>query len=176
MKTTKQAILMVWLIVVGLWSDAVYGDFRTDRISEAIAAQIEAGLDAYKIGDYATALKQWKPLAEQGHAKAQSALGRLHNNGNGVIQDYEEALKWYRLASEQGYAQAQHAIGWLYANGKGVIRDYVKAHMWWNISASLGYKKAAEDRTRVEKRMVYEQIKEAQKMARECVERNYKGC
>ncbi len=33
-------------------------------------ADFQAGLDAYARGDYATALKEWRPLAEQGDAFA----------------------------------------------------------------------------------------------------------
>ena len=33
------------------------------------------GLAAYEPGDFATALQEWRPLAEQGHAKAQFNLG-----------------------------------------------------------------------------------------------------
>ena len=43
--------------------------------ANAYSADFQAGLDAYKSGDYATALKEWRPLAEQGDASAQFALG-----------------------------------------------------------------------------------------------------
>ena len=39
------------------------------------AGDYQKGLDAYNKGDYATALREWKPLAEQGHARAQTNLG-----------------------------------------------------------------------------------------------------
>ena len=32
------------------------------------AQDVAAGLSAYGAGDYATALKEWRPLAEQGNA------------------------------------------------------------------------------------------------------------
>ena len=31
------------------------------------SADLQKGLTAYRSGDYATALREWKPLAEQGH-------------------------------------------------------------------------------------------------------------
>ena len=52
--------------------------------------------------DYVEAIKCYRKAAEQGHAKAQHALGELYKNGNGVKQDYIEAAKWYRLAAQQG--------------------------------------------------------------------------
>ena len=39
------------------------------------------GLAAYKQGDYATALREWQPLAEQGVAKAQYNLGGMYYKG-----------------------------------------------------------------------------------------------
>ncbi|MFB3079630.1 MAG: hypothetical protein ACE1Y4_16655, partial [Lysobacterales bacterium] len=56
-----------------------------------VQADFQAGKDAYDQGDYATALKEWQPLAKQGDAFAQSNLGRLYQYGLGVPQDYQEA-------------------------------------------------------------------------------------
>ncbi len=59
----------------------------------APAGDLETGAEAYDRGDYATALKEWRPLAEQGHAKAQYNLGVMYDDGEGVAQDYAEAVK-----------------------------------------------------------------------------------
>ena len=37
-------------------------------ISAAWSADFQKGLDAYNAGDYATALREWTPLAKQGDA------------------------------------------------------------------------------------------------------------
>ena len=63
-----------------------------------------------------------------------------------------------------------------YKNGEGVPKDNVYAHMWWNIAASSGDKDAVKNRGVVAKRMIPSQIAEAQKLARECVRKKYKGC
>jgi hypothetical protein len=39
----------------------------TLTLTTAHAADFQKGLDAFDSGDYATALKEWKPLAEQGN-------------------------------------------------------------------------------------------------------------
>ncbi len=70
----------------------------------SLAADFQAGLEAAGRGDYATALKEWRPLAEQGSAAAQYNLGYMYDNGLGVPQDYAEAVKWHRKAAEQGVA------------------------------------------------------------------------
>ena len=49
----------------------------------------------------------FRKAAEQGYAEAQSILGTIYEEGQGVEQDYKEAVKWYQLAGEQGNAEAQ---------------------------------------------------------------------
>ncbi len=56
------------------------------------AAPYEEGVVAYASGDYATALRLWRPLAEQGEAYAQHNLGVMYRDGEGVPQDYAEAV------------------------------------------------------------------------------------
>ena len=63
----------------------------------ASAQDFDKGTAAYDEKDYATALQEWRPLAEQGWASAQFNLGVMYRNGQGVPQDYEEAVKWYQL-------------------------------------------------------------------------------
>ncbi len=45
-------------------------------------AGYDEGWAAYIRGDYATALKELRPLAEQGLAKAQAILGFMYDQGN----------------------------------------------------------------------------------------------
>uniref|UniRef100_UPI003567E3EB tetratricopeptide repeat protein n=1 Tax=Sneathiella sp. TaxID=1964365 RepID=UPI003567E3EB len=82
------------------------------------------GAEAAKKGDFATALREWKPLAEQGDADAQYNLGVMYYNGTGVPQDYKQAVKWYTAAAEQGFANAQHNLALMYNYGTGVPQDY----------------------------------------------------
>ena len=70
------------------------------------AQDYNAGLDAYDAGDYATALAEWRPLADRGVAAAQFNIGLMYANGRGVPQDYAEAEQWYRRAAEQGNTDA----------------------------------------------------------------------
>ncbi len=64
-------------------------------------AGLDEGVAAYKRGDYATALREWRPLAEQGNANAQLFLGLMYGNGRGVPQDYAQAHMWYDLAASR---------------------------------------------------------------------------
>jgi len=60
------------------------------------------GWAAFQRGDYATALREWLPLAEQGDVSAQYFLGDMYRKGLGVPENDAEAVKWYRKAAEQG--------------------------------------------------------------------------
>ncbi|MFB3076774.1 MAG: SEL1-like repeat protein, partial [Lysobacterales bacterium] len=102
-------------------------------------ADFRAGLDAYNQGDYATALKEWQPLAEQGDAAAQFNLGGMYSLGQGVPQDDQEAVRWWRLAAEQGDAAAQFNLGVSYDQGRGVPQDYAQARDWYLKAAEQGH-------------------------------------
>ena len=56
-------------------------------------ADYDDALAAYERGDYATALQEFRPLAEQGDAKAQFNLGFMYDNGKGVPENDAEAAK-----------------------------------------------------------------------------------
>ena len=72
----------------------------------AAGQDFNKGLEAYGRGDYATALREWRPLADAGYAVAQYNVGVMYRHGRGVPQDHAEAVKWYRLAAAQGDANA----------------------------------------------------------------------
>jgi len=94
-------------------------------------ANFNDGLAAYQKGDYKTALNKWKPLAEQGNAKAQTNLATMYFNGQGVSKNYKEAIKWYRKAAKQGNDDAQGSLGWMYDDGIGVIENNKEALKWY---------------------------------------------
>lgn len=72
-------------------------------LSAALSAgDYEKGWDAVRLGDYKSALALWKPLAEQGNAKAQSALGSLYCFGDGMEPDFKECTYWIKKARENG--------------------------------------------------------------------------
>lgn len=69
--------------------------------SAAVAGPYEDGWAAYQRGDYATALRFFRPLAEKGNADAQFNLGYMYANGQGVPQDYVQAHMWVNLAASR---------------------------------------------------------------------------
>jgi TPR repeat protein len=80
----------------------------------AAAGPMEDAAIAYERGDYATAIRLLRVLAEQGDCGAQVQLGVMYQNGEGVRQNPAEATKWFRIAAEQGDPRAQLNIGITY--------------------------------------------------------------
>ena len=135
-------------------------------------ADYKAGEDAYNRGDFATALREWRPLAEQGHAGAQYYLGLCYDFRKGVPQDFAMARQWYEKAAAQGHAGAQNNLGGLYEFGHGVTQDDVLAYMWYHLAAAHPADDewrdlAAENRDEIADHMNSAQIAEAQQRARE---------
>ncbi len=130
-------------------------------------ADFQAGVEAYQRGDYATALTEFRPVAQQGDAQAQNILGFMYSKGQGVPQDDAEAVRWFRRAAEQGDAEAQHNLGVMYLESRGVPQDYVQAYMWVNLAVAQGREDARKARDILAKPMTPAQIAEAQRLARE---------
>ncbi len=101
-------------------------------------ADFQAGMDAYFRGDYATALREWRPLAEEGDVDAQYNLGGLYYDGQGVPQNYGQARHWYEQAAAQGNVEAQRRLGVMYGNGYGVQQNYEQARQWFGKAAAQG--------------------------------------
>jgi FOG: TPR repeat, SEL1 subfamily len=102
------------------------------------AGPFEDAAAAYGRGDYATALRLFRPLADQGDAAAQYNLGVMYDNGQGVPQNDAEAVKWFRLAADQGDASAQFNLGTMYDKGEGVPQNYAEAAKWYRLAADQG--------------------------------------
>ena len=118
--------------------------------------------------DFQEAARWYRLAADQGHAKAQTLLGRMYAQGQGVAQNDQEAFRGGRKAANQGYAPAEALLGSMYYEGRsGAPQDYVLAHMWVKLAAAQGFEKAAELRDLLEEYMTPAQLAEAQRRARE---------
>ena len=93
-----------------------------------------------------------------------------------VLFQIKKALKWYNFCSEQGNAFAQYNLGRLYYLGNGVRKNMVYAHMWVNLASSNEFEMAKQLMELITELMTPSQIEEAERLARECVKKNYKGC
>ena len=136
-----------------------------------LSADYNKGLTAYNNGDYVTALREFKPLAEQGDSDSQYWMGYMYRKGLGVPQDDKSAVKWLRLSAEQGDSGAQFNLGNMYQNGDHFKQDNILAYMWLSISASNGYDDKTDFAT---KNMTSDELSIAQKLSQECLAMNNK--
>jgi uncharacterized protein len=101
-------------------------------------AGFKEGLNAYKRGDYATALREWKPLAEAGNLSAQHNLAVMYVTGHGVPKNDQQAVYWFRKSAERGNLKSQVSMGISYNQGRGVPQDYSQAAFWFRKAAERG--------------------------------------
>src|SRR5207244_13615894 len=93
--------ILIGSVALGLWASAPLG-----------WAGLARGVAAYKQGDFATAVHEFVPLAEHGHAEAQFYLGAMYSKGWGVPQDDTAAAQWYRRGGPGGGGRAGVDTGW----------------------------------------------------------------
>ena len=107
-------------------------------IGVSASGDLQKGVSAYQSGDYATALREFTPLAKRGNAAAQNLLGDMYRQGKGVPRDDNSAVKWWTLAAKQGKARAQSNLGVMYQFGLGVFQNYEEAARWYELAANQG--------------------------------------
>ncbi|MBS0154306.1 MAG: sel1 repeat family protein [Nitrospira sp.] len=101
-------------------------------------ADYSLGVEAYKRGNYAAAVQEWRVLAEAGHVQAQVSLGWLYLHGRGVAQDPVLARQLFEKAAAQGNMEAQYNLARLYYSGQGGRQDYTQACHWYEKAALQG--------------------------------------
>ncbi len=94
---------------------------------------------AFELGDYQTAYAEFLKLAQTGDSNAETALGVLYDNGDGVPKDQRVAVMWYRKAAEKGNPQAQLNLGIHCEQGQGVEQEDAVALGWYSKAAEQGY-------------------------------------
>lgn len=125
----KRLFLLI-LLTAGLVAP-VWADSQADNLQE--------GRAAIRAGDYDKAVRLLLPLAKDGDAGAQNAVGVLYAYGWGMAQDNRAAVEWFSKAAEQGLAKSQMSLGNMYKQGLGVQRDYAEALKWYRKAAEQGY-------------------------------------
>ena len=131
---------------------------------QATRADFADGLAAYDGGDYSAALAEWRSLAEDGDAQAQTAIAALYRHGEGVARDEAEAVRWYLSAARQGEVNAQLNLGEMYAQGIGLPRDRVRAYLWLSLAAAQGRAWAARRRDEIARAMSAAEIAQGREM------------
>ena len=95
--------------------------------------QVGAGIAAATRGDYPTAIKILRPLAEAGNTDAQYNLGAMYDCSNclGMPTDHDQAISLFHKSAEAGNATAQFKLGDIYGSGRGVPQNCTEAAKWY---------------------------------------------
>lgn len=86
-------------------ASAVFG-FTTPAL-----ADVKDGVDAWGLGDYKSAVTEWRGPANAGDADAQFNMGQAYKLGRGVPMDLAKAEQFYKRAADQGHLQASDNYG-----------------------------------------------------------------
>lgn len=130
----------------------------------------------YAKKNYPEAVRFYKMSAAKGDADSIFQLGRMNEDGRGFDVDLGSAVNYYRIAAKKGNANGQTALARMYLDGRGVPQDYMLAYMWANIGAGAGSEAAKNLRELASRGLNEGKVLEAQRMARECMARNFSGC
>ena len=100
--------------------------------------EFRRGLAAFNTGDFATALKAWRPLAEQAEPRSEAGIGFMYHRGMGVVVDDNAAAFWLTRAAEHGQAEGQLMLGIRFYYGRGVPQSYVRSYAWCDLAEDNG--------------------------------------
>jgi hypothetical protein len=125
-------------IVVGIIACVVLFLPAWTVCAQTADSDFRRGLSAFNIGDYASALQAWRPLAEHDDPRSQAGIGFMYHRGLGVGTDDHEAALWLRRAAKHGQAEGQLMLGMLYYYGRGVAQSYVRAYAWCELAGAGG--------------------------------------
>lgn len=106
--------------------------------AQAQQPSVKAGIEAWQSGDYATAINNWRPLAEKGDADAAFNLGQAYRLGRGVVVNLGAAQTWLGRAADKNHLDAQTTLGLLlFQNG-----NRVGGLRWLKMAAERGEPRA----------------------------------
>ncbi len=127
------AKFVVALVLLPFLSLTAHADFGT-------------ALQAYDDGEYQSAYREFRALADDGDADAQSILALMYLEGQAVDADMAQAIGWYARAAEQGQIDAQYALAIISIEGAGgAARNLNTAAQWMHESARRGHMYAQFD-------------------------------
>ncbi len=101
-------------------------------------ADLESGMASFERGDFAGAVQQLRPLAEQGNANAQYLVGLMYLNGYVDPPSADAAATFIERAAEQNHLEAQTELARMYRTGDGVAQDAEKMAKWYRRAAEQG--------------------------------------
>lgn len=78
--------------------------------SPRVSSELAYGKQLFEAGNFKTAMRDLLPLACDGNAEAQYAVGYMYFYGYGVARDADVGKFWINRSAQQGYKPAQQAL------------------------------------------------------------------
>jgi TPR repeat protein len=91
----------------------------------SIESSYQRGLEAYRTGNYESAVTEFQPAAEKGHPEALYKLALCYYNGKGVGMDKDKAFDCLRQSAAKGNVKARFAVVSKDADDNIISRDDV---------------------------------------------------
>jgi TPR repeat protein len=114
--------------------------------------------------------------ADQGHAKAKSALAVYYEVGLGVQRDIDKAFRLVEEAASLGEHTAQLRLGRFYLDGEAVDSNVTAAYLWVYIAERNGNQKAEELLETTSWNLSNSTIVSLKQVGRRCIESEYQRC
>ena len=106
-------------------------------------------VNTYEAKHYSEAYEVFRELALDGHAGAESMLGVMYYNGQGVPKNEAIAAIWLFKAATKGVPSAQLALGSLHIKGQGVRPNVFEAYKWLRLAERSGDPKVKDEASRI---------------------------
>lgn len=84
-----------------------------------------AGSEAYRVGDYEVAVKQWRAAANYRHPQAAYNLALMYESGTGLDRDLKKATYYHYIGAKAGSEDAAYRMGYLFAQHKAAREPWL---------------------------------------------------
>lgn len=102
---------MLRIIFISLLSIFLLGCVTSPKyMTPKTLSELQQGKRYFEDGYYKRAMRQLLPLACDGVAEAQYAVGYMYYYGYGVAQDTDVGYFWIKRAADKGFVRAQEAL------------------------------------------------------------------
>jgi len=105
----RHTLRAIWFVFLIMFTAPIFVQAKAD---------FETGLSAYKRGDHALAMQEFKTAAESGDPHAQYNVGLMYTFAYGAPLDYSIAAEWFQKAAAQGLPEAQNSFGAILAQSR----------------------------------------------------------
>jgi TPR repeat protein len=123
----RRTIVKIAVIAAAVCSGGGVAAEQDDAFKEAMLS--------YDRQDYATAIPQFRKLADAGNPEAMNILAYMQD----LAQEDEDAVKYYRKSAEMGNLGGMWGLGAMMAAGEGTEKNAVEGRKWIQKAAVGGH-------------------------------------